>query len=119
MKNTVSKELKILKAYKLQLDQLGYIVSGGQIKGREAITERINAKINKSVYTPPNNTRALIYSCLCKGKGSSNMIKYLNIAKKGDFNGYTVAPHIVEFARLHRKVIKKGIDLQLKEYNVT
>lgn len=77
----ITEKLMKLKAYRLQLDHLGYCCAGGAICGREAITGMIHSQINKAanIVTPSARDRSITYTRCClyiTNKGWRTLEKY-------------------------------------------
>jgi len=115
----ITEKLMIYRAYKLQMDTLGYIVHCGLVTfDRSPIMGNVHAQINRMDREKIDSTRAnatmLIYRMLQNKSAGTGMHKRLMAAlETGECNNRD--PHIVIFMRLARKMKRDNMLQYMKK----
>lgn len=120
--NDITKKLKIIKSYKLQLEKLGFIVNGNSLYDTKELHRIINAQINRSL--PSHSTEKLNklnFACciLIKGNCSSDAyFKYTKVLKYLENNeSFNSVGEGLEVAllRLLKKAKRKGVVFKIEK----
>ena len=115
----ITEKLMIYRAYKLQMDTLGYIVHGGLVTfDRSPIMDKVHAKINRmdreKIDSAHANATTLIYRIFQNKSSGIGMYKRLMAAlETGTYDHND--PHIVIFMRLARKMKRDNMLQYMKK----